>query len=203
VSKHWKPGRNAVAVRPSRIRRAPVRLSDSPPVEIDPRKARALEARARKLEVRYGVIGVLAIAAVLAAVVIGISAATFSKYDPAAAAVAARWGQCYNGDRTHCVLDGGSIYFEGDKVQIAGIAAPRIQSGACDAERSRGIDAATRLAALLNGGTVTVGPSFADAYGRTVSKVQVDGQDVGETMIAADVVRRYDGDKYDWCDVEG
>ena len=47
------------------------------------------------------------------------------------------------------------------------------------------------------------GPGFANAYGRTVSKVQVDGQDVGETMIAADVVRRYDGDKYDWCDVEG
>ena len=92
-----------------------MRLSESA-AEIDPRKARALEARARKLEVRYGIIGVLAIAAVLAAVVIGISAATFSKYDPAAAAAAARWGQCYNGDRTHCVLDGGSIYFEGDKV---------------------------------------------------------------------------------------
>ena len=185
MSKHWKPGRHAVAARPSRIRRAPVRLSDSPLAEIDPRKARALEARARKLEVRYGVIGVLAIAAVLAAVVIGISAATFSKYDPATAAAAARWGQCYNGDRTHCVLDGGSIYFKGDKVTIAGIAA------------------ATKLAELLNGGTVTVGSPFRDAYGRTVSKVQVDGQDVGQPMIAADVARRYEGDKYDWCDTDG
>ena len=175
-------------------------MSDSPPVDIDPRKARALEAEARKREIRYGVLGVLAIAAVLAAVVIGISAATFSKYDPAAAA-AARWGQCYNGDRTHCVLDGGSIYFEGDKVQIAGVAAPRIQGGACDAERSRGIDAATRLAELLNGGKVTVGAPFRDAYGRAVSKMQVGGQDVSETMISADVVRRYDGDKQDWCSV--
>jgi endonuclease YncB( thermonuclease family) len=189
-------------VRPSRIRREPVRLSESA-AEIDPRKARALEARARKLEVRYGIIGVLAIAAVLAAVVIGISAATFSKYDPAAAAAAARWGQCYNGDRTHCVLDGDSIYFEGSKVQIAGIAAPRIQGGACDAERSRGIDAATRLAALLNSGTVSVGTPFQDAYGRAVSKVQVGGQDVGQAMIAAEVARQYEGDKYDWCGVEG
>jgi endonuclease YncB( thermonuclease family) len=189
-------------VRPSRIRREPVRLSESA-AEIDPRKARALEARARKLEVRYGIIGVLAIAAVLAAVVIGISAATFSKYDPAAAAAAARWGQCYNGDRTHCVLDGDSIYFEGSKVQIAGIAAPRIQGGACDAERSRGIDAATRLAALLNSGTVSVGAPFQDAYGRAVSKVQVGGQDVGQAMIAAEVARQYEGDKYDWCGVEG
>jgi endonuclease YncB( thermonuclease family) len=202
VSKHWNPGRQTAGIRPSRIRRAPVRLSDSPPVEIDPRKARALEARARKLEVRYGVIGVLAIAAVLAAVVIGISAATFSKYDPAEAAAAARWGQCYNGDRTHCVLDGGSIYFEGDKVTIAGIAAPGIQGAACNDERSQGIAAATKLAELLNGGAVTVGSPFRDAYGRTASKVQVDGQDVGQAMIAADVARRYEGDKYDWCDAD-
>ncbi|HEU4695650.1 MAG TPA: thermonuclease family protein [Sphingomicrobium sp.] len=202
MSKHWNPARQRAAVRPSRIRREPVRLSESA-AEIDPRKARALEARARKLEVRYGIIGVLAIAAVLAAVVIGISAATFSKYDPAAAAAAARWGQCYNGDRTHCVLDGDSIYFEGSKVQIAGIAAPRIQGGACDAERSRGIDAATRLAALLNSGTVSVGAPFQDAYGRAVSKVQVGGQDVGQAMIAAEVARQYEGDKYDWCGVEG
>jgi endonuclease YncB( thermonuclease family) len=202
VSKHWNPARQRAAVRPSRIRREPVRLSESA-AEIDPRKARALEARARKLEVRYGIIGVLAIAAVLAAVVIGISAATFSKYDPAAAAAAARWGQCYNGDRTQCVLDGDSIYFEGSKVQIAGIAAPRIQGGACDAERSRGIDAATRLAALLNSGTVSVGAPFQDAYGRAVSKVQVGGQDVGQAMIAAEVARQYEGDKYDWCGVEG
>jgi endonuclease YncB( thermonuclease family) len=202
VSKHWNPARQRAAVRPSRIRREPVRLSESA-AEIDPRKARALEARARKLEVRYGIIGVLAIAAVLAAVVIGISAATFAKYDPAAAAAAARWGQCYNGDRTHCVLDGDSIYFEGSKVQIAGIAAPRIQGGACDAERSRGIDAATRLAALLNSGTVSVGAPFQDAYGRAVSKVQVGGQDVGQAMIAAEVARQYEGDKYDWCGVEG
>ena len=85
------------------------------------------------------------------------------------------------------------------KVEIAGVEAPQIQDARCDAERSRGIDAAVRLADLLNSGKVSVGAPFRDPYGRAVRKVQVDGEDVAGTMVEAGVAREYDGKPQGWC----
>ena len=69
----------------------------------------------------------------------------------------------------------------------------------CGKERSRGIDAAIRLADLLNGGKITIGRAFHDDYGREVRKVAVDGDDVGNAMIDAGVAREFDGSKPEWC----
>jgi micrococcal nuclease len=192
VSKHWKPGKKTVelapAARPSRIRR------DPPPVE------RKVEPRTDEEEVWFGVAGVLLIAAVLAALTVGIGVATFSRYDPSAAAAnAAQFDQCYNSDGPNCVLDGDTIYVAGEKVQIAGMEAPKIQGAQCDGERSRGISAAVQLADLLNSGRVTVSGTFRDPYGRDVRKVQVNGQDAGKAMIDAGVARRYNGKQKAWC----
>lgn len=196
MSKHWKPGKTTVAlrpaVRPSRIRREPVRLEPAP----DPAKA---EARAREREMWGGVTGVLLFAAALAVLVVGVSAATIFRDDPDAAARAKRFDQCYNALGPNCVLDGATIYVARQKVTIAGVDAPQIQDARCDAERSRGIDAAVRLADLLNSGKVTVSAPFHDAQGRGVRKVQVNGEDVGAVMVEAGVAREYDGARQSWC----
>jgi endonuclease YncB( thermonuclease family) len=199
VSKHWNPRRKTATRPPSRIRRDPVRIENIRRVESNPRLEKEAEARARKREVWGGVAGVVAFASALAAVALGIAVATYSKYDPAAAAQDARFVQCYTGG-PNCVVDGETVHVGGEKVKIAGLDAPRITDSACDQERSRGIEAAVRLAELLNGGKVTVGDTFRDTYGRDVRKVQVDGQDVGATMISEDVAREYDGEAHDWCD---
>jgi endonuclease YncB( thermonuclease family) len=196
VSKHWKPGKKTVTLRPavrqSRIRREPVRLEP----QVDPVKA---EARAREREMWGGVAGVLLFAVALAVLVVGVSVATLFHEDRAAAARALRFGQCYNAEGPNCVLDGATIYVARQKVTIAGVEAPQIQDARCDAERSRGIDAAVRLADLLNSGKVTVGAPFRDAYGRAVRKVQVNGEDAGGTLITAGVAREYDGSPQGWC----
>jgi endonuclease YncB( thermonuclease family) len=97
------------------------------------------------------------------------------------------------------VLDGDTIRVDGKKVEIAGIAAPAIVDAQCPEERSRGIDAAVRLADLLNGGNVTVGAPIRDANGREVRKVQVGGEDVGDSLIDAGLARKYDGTPQEWC----
>jgi endonuclease YncB( thermonuclease family) len=134
------------------------------------------------------------------AAAIAIGAMTYSSYDPAkAAAEASRFRQCYTGVGDNCVLDGDTIYVQREKVEIAGVDAPEIRGGACGDERERGTDAAVRLADLLDGGEVTVGDPFRDQYGRLVSSVAVNGKDVAKSLIAARVVRQYNGEKHDWC----
>jgi endonuclease YncB( thermonuclease family) len=185
-------------VRPSRIRREPVRLSEE---QIDPRKVRKALERSRDREMWGGVAGVLLFSAALAASAVGIAAVTFFKTDPRAEAEEARFGQCYSGG-VNCVLDGGTIYVAREKVAIAGITAPAIQSAQCPEERSRGIDAAMRLADLLNSGKVTIGPTFRDELGRDVRKVSVDGKDVGDTLYDEDLAKRVDSSEK-WCQAAG
>ena len=194
MSKHWKqPGRKSIAVRPSRIRR------DPPPRMPTEAELQQVEAEKRERELWGGVTGVVIFALSIAVVAIAIGAVTYSRMDPAAAARdAARFRQCYNGG-INCVLDGDTIYFERQKVDIAGIEAPAIQDAACGEEKLHGIDAAVRLADLLNSGTVTVGDPFSDQYGRAVRNVTVNGKDVGKSMLSARLAKEYIGEKRDWC----
>jgi endonuclease YncB( thermonuclease family) len=187
VSKLFRPGRETVELRPSRIRREPVRLAEK------------VEPASREREIAGGIAGVLLFAIALAVAIVGVSIATIFHDDPGAAARADEFGQCYNGG-LNCVLDGGTIHVAGETVAIAGIAAPAIRGAQCDHERSRGIDAAVRLAALLNGGTVTMSAPFPDQNGRDVRKVLVSGRDVGQTMISAGLARPDNGGRPNWCD---
>lgn len=189
--------RKSVAVRPSRIRRDPVRIENIRPMtKAELEKA---EARARELEIWGGVAGVVLFGLGIAALVIAIGTVTIFYGGAAAPAQSTRFDQCYTGNGPNCVVDGGTIRVRGRKATIAGIAVPQIQDARCEQERTRGIAAAVRLASLLNGGKVTVSRAFRDEYGREVRKVKVDGDDVGSAMIDAGVAREYDGSKQDWC----
>jgi len=192
VSKHWKPGKKTVeleqAARPSRIRRDPVR------------QEKKVEQQSREQEMWLGVAGILFMATLLVATIIGISTTMVFKNDPAAdAADSVQFGQCYNSDGRNCVLDGDTIYVDRAKVLIAGIEAPDINGARCDQEKSRGIAAAVALSDLLQSGNVTVSPAFRDEYGRTVSKVAVKGQDVADYLISHSFVRAFTGEKQKWC----
>lgn len=190
VSKHWNPRRQTVGLRPSRIRRDPVPLRNQASL------AKAV-AGSREKEMWLGVAGILLFAVVLAATIIGISVATISRDDPQSHA--ALFSQCYNATSSNCVADGDTIYFGAEKVQIAGIAVPSIRDYACPEEQSRAINAALRLADLLNSGIVTVSAPFRDSGGRDVRSVRVDGNDVGQRLIDESLARSFDGGKQNWC----
>ena len=161
---------------------------------------RKAEAKAREREVWTGVAGVALFGAAIAALAVGLGVMTSFKLDPKkAAAEEARFVQCYSADGGNCVSDGDTIAVAGEKFGIAGIEAPKIQGSSCEAERNRGIDAAMRLADLLNGGNVTVSKSFVDQSGRAVRHVLVNGQDVAATMIGAGLAREPGSHDPDWC----
>jgi endonuclease YncB( thermonuclease family) len=183
---------------PSRIRR------DPPPRLPTEAELKAAELRKREREKWRTAGGLALFGAGIAAAAIAVGAVTYSSYDPEkAAAEAARFRQCYAGVGDNCVLDGDTIYVHREKVEIAGVEAPQIRGSACGDERGRGIDAAVRLADLLNSGEVTVSEPFLDNYGRSVRSVAVNGKDVGKTMLAVGVVRPYAGVKRDWCRKSG
>ena len=197
MSKLWNPRKQTVALdggaapRVSRIRREPVRKL----TEVDIAKA---DASKREREMWGGVTGVVLFAVALAMIIVGTAVATVFYGNLDAEAEARHFGQCYNAFGPNCVIDASTIRAGGETVRIAGIDAPSIQDAQCEAERSRGIDAAVRLANLLNSGKVTVGPASLDRTGRDVRSVDVGGRDAGEAMIAMRLGHRDDSGA-GWC----
>ena len=149
-----------------------------------------------------GIAGITLLAIALTVAAMGLSWATLFNSDPQAEAREKQFGQCYNGGQ-NCVFDGDTIRVDGEKLQIAGMTAPQIQGAQCEAERTRGIDAAVQLAILLNSGTVTLGEPFRDETGREVRKVQVDGADVAAKMISSGAAEQLHLYKPDWCPSSG
>lgn len=187
MSKPLKLTKSTVELRPSRIRRQP------PPVQ----KVQAPPSPQQ--EVLGGIAGIVIFAIALAVLIVGVSIATIMHEDPGAAARAARFSQCYDAEGSNCVLDADTIYVQGQKVEIAGMTAPKIQGAQCDDERSRGIDSAVRLADLLNSGKVTLGETVRGPDGQLRRKVEVGGNDVATTMINAGMARDANNTS-GWCE---
>jgi micrococcal nuclease len=116
-------------------------------------------------------------------------------------AVTASFSYCKWGGGTNCVVDGDTFYINGDKVRIAGIDAPETHPPRCDDEAKLGEEATGKLHELLNSGEVTMSSidRDRDVYGRLLRNVAVNGQDVGEAMIAAGVAREYGSGRRSWC----
>ena len=196
MSKRWTPSKKTVElaapVRPSRIRREPVRAEP----EVKRRR------RTREEELWLGIAGIVLMGASCAALAIGVSNAT-SQYSASTEAPAAsaehRFQHCYSAGATgaDCVRDGGTISIGGEEVKLA-LDAPRISGAACAGERRRGILAATRLRDLLNSGEVALAGTVRQADGASLQAVTVDGRDVAKAMIAAGVARTY-GSSTGWC----
>jgi len=189
VSKQSKPGKQTVELRPSRIRREPVRLdAPAPP-------------RSREREMLTALAGVAVIAAASAGLILGFSEVTSHERAAAAAPVNAAFGFCRKQPSPNCVLDGETFFVAGSKVRIAAIDAPRIHGAGCRAEARLGVHAAVRLHQLLNRGPVTITDEGRgrDHDGRLLRKVEVQGADVAPMMIDAGVARDSEEGPRPWC----
>jgi endonuclease YncB( thermonuclease family) len=129
-------------------------------------------------------------------------------------AVRASFSACKWGGGSNCVVDGDTFWIGGEKVRIAGIDAPETHPSRCAYEARLGDEATDKLRALLNSGAVTMTSiehftqsgtlsegraRDRDKYGRLLRNVQVDGADVGETMVSAGVAREYGHGRRPWC----
>ena len=96
--------------------------------------------------------------------------------------------------RHHCVHDGDTVWWQGDKIRIADIDTPEL-NGRCPAERVKARDARDRLVVLLNARpNVRVRVVGRDRYGRTLARFE----GVGEQLIHEGLASRWPKRK-DWC----
>jgi micrococcal nuclease len=150
-------------------------------------------------------IGVMLGGGVLAGLAAG--ALTTGRGPPAAsgvtpAPIAARFGLCFTGGGTNCVVDGDTFWIGGEKVRIADIDAPETHPPRCDREADLGQRATLRLQVLLNAGPVILAPADRDTdrYGRLLRIVERDGESLGEQLVDEGLARRWTGRRLPWCE---
>lgn len=104
--------------------------------------------------------------------------------------------------RSHCVVDGDTIWLEGVKIRIADIDTPEIGEPRCDSEYRRGIQARDRLVELLNAGPFEVTPIGGrdeDRYGRKLRVLTRDGHSLGDRLVGDGLARTWTGRREPWC----
>ena len=119
----------------------------------------------------------------------------------ASAGVTATFGFCHTGAGTNCVVDGDTVWFQGQKVRVADIDAPETHEYRCPEEKALGDKATQRLIQLVNSGPITLQPidRDEDVYGRKLRIVMVNGMSVGDTLVSEGLARYYEGGRKPWC----
>ena len=109
--------------------------------------------------------------------------------------------QCGSGKRYTCVVDGDTLWLQGEKIRLQGFDTPETTTNICGGRREvqLGKKATLRLIQLLNSGEVTFRRNGEDRHGRTLADFYVDGVDVGNTLIVERLARSWpDGAEF-WC----
>lgn len=115
--------------------------------------------------------------------------------------VRASFGYCHVGGGYNCVVDGDTIWLEGQKIRIADIDAPETHDYRCAAEKELGDRATRRLHDLLESGPITLQSidRDEDTYGRKLRIVLVNGESVGDSLVSEGVARWYGNGRRPWC----
>jgi micrococcal nuclease len=115
--------------------------------------------------------------------------------------IRASFAFCHMGGGYSCVVDGDTIWLQGQKIRIADIDTPETHDFQCPSEKKLGDRATQRLRQLLNNGAVTLQPidRDEDRYGRKLRIVLVDGTSVGDTLVEEGLARWYEGGRRPWC----
>ena len=109
--------------------------------------------------------------------------------------------KCGSGPRVTCVVDGDTIWLEGEKIRLLGYDTPEPTTNVCGGEKERSLAqaASDRLVDLLNQADVTIERFGLDRYGRRLATMRVAGEDVGEILIRDGLARQWpDGAEF-WC----
>jgi endonuclease YncB( thermonuclease family) len=108
---------------------------------------------------------------------------------------------CGKGERHNCIVDGDTIWLDGENIRIADIDTPEVFSPSCPAEHTKGVEATRRMMALLNAGTFElrgVGRET-DRYGRTLRTIHRDGESLGARLVAEGLAEEWGGRRIAWC----
>lgn len=119
--------------------------------------------------------------------------------DPASVSVAAmrRMPVCAE-RRRNCVVDGDTLWLDGEKIRLEAIDAPEIR-GQCRSEAELASAATRRLSELLSGSDLTVERKGRDRYGRTLARIHVRQGEAGAVLVREGLARAWMGRREGWC----
>ena len=109
--------------------------------------------------------------------------------------------KCGSAKRVTCVVDGDTIWLEGEKIRLMGFDTPEPQTNLCGGDREKELaeEATQRLIQLLNSNEFTLERDGKDRYQRTLAILRIDGQNVGDLLISEGLARSWpDGSEF-WC----
>ncbi|MGB3795192.1 MAG: thermonuclease family protein [Alteraurantiacibacter sp.] len=111
--------------------------------------------------------------------------------------------RCDDGMRITCIVDGDTIWYQGEKIRIADIDTPEVGDPGCANERSMGNRAMNRMQVLLNEGEFTLSRPFGtpdrDQYDRLLRTVERDGESVGAMLVNEGLAEKWGGRRIAWC----
>ncbi|MBD3762454.1 thermonuclease family protein [Rhizorhabdus sp.] len=96
--------------------------------------------------------------------------------------------------RFTCVVDGDTVWIEGERIRLLDIDAPEME-GKCPAERVMAIRSRDRLIELLRERPFAIQRQGTDRYGRTLARLG----SVGDQLMREGLARRW-GDRRGWCE---
>ena len=113
----------------------------------------------------------------------------------------ARFSFCHSGGGTNCVVDGDTIWYQGNNIRIADIDTPETHPARCSREAELGAAATRQLQALLNAGTFSIDTidRDTDRYGRQLRILTRGGESIGGMLVDDGLARWYAGGRRSWC----
>lgn len=109
---------------------------------------------------------------------------------------------CAGTTRSHCVVDGDTIWHEGTKIRIADIDTPEVGDPKCSSEAALGAKATKRLLQLVNAGPFQMQAwqgRDEDKYGRKLRVFVRDGRSLGDILVSEGLARTWTGRRQPWC----
>lgn len=108
-------------------------------------------------------------------------------------------GLCGSGDKITCVVDGDTLWLEGEKLRLERIDTPELSRPDCAAERALALQARDRLVDLLSTQDWHAVRGGQDRYGRTLASLRGAGGWVGDQLVREGLAHRWDGARRGWC----
>ena len=124
------------------------------------------------------------------------------RLEAAQSTVTVRFSKCSTGTRENCVVDGDTLWIDGQKIRVADIDAPEISTPRCGSELALGNRATDRLIELVNDGPFELQAwpgRDTDRYGRKLRVLVRDGRSLGDRLVSEGLARTWSGRREPWC----
>lgn len=110
--------------------------------------------------------------------------------------------KCGTAKRITCVVDGDTLWLNGQKIRVADIDTPEISEPKCASELRRGNKATDRFIALINQGQFELHAwpgRDTDQYGRKLRVIVRGGHSLGDILVSEGLARTWTGRREPWC----